>query len=91
MKLTTRSVRNISFAILLAVLPLIQQVPAFAEFCGPYWLQDLCPPEGGYITWRGCDAGSCIEGFGGAHCYDFCIACAGETKWDCLLPSGGLP
>jgi hypothetical protein len=85
MKLTTRSLRNISFATMLAVLPLAQQVPVFAEGCGPYWLQSLCSGSGGYLYWRGCDSGSCVEPIGGSNCYDYCISCNGQP-YDCLLP-----
>jgi hypothetical protein len=88
MKLTTRLVRNISFAIMLAVIPLAQQEPAFAATCGPYWCGSLCSQQGGYIVWRGCDPGSCTGGLCGfgENCYDYCIMCSGESEWTCLLP-----
>jgi len=88
MKLTTRLVRNISFATMVAVMPLVQQVPVFAEGCGPYWCESFCAFQGGHIYWRNCDAGSCTAtppcgGFG-ENCYDYCIYCDGE--WTCLKP-----
>lgn len=84
MKLTTRSLRNISFVIMLAVLPLARQVPVLAQNCGPWHLDSLCSYQGGYIEWRGCDPDSCVYPVGGANCYDFCIRCDGGGEWDCL-------
>jgi hypothetical protein len=51
MTLTTRAVRKFSFAILLAVLPLVQQVQVLAEECWPYSCDtDVCRGSAG--AWR---------------------------------------
>jgi hypothetical protein len=50
MKLTTRTIRNASFATMLAVMPLAQQEPLFAEDCGPTGCRVCVRSAGGTST-----------------------------------------
>jgi len=88
MTLTTRAVRNISFAAMLAVMLLVQQVPAFAgDTCGPEYCGSLCSMQGGYLAYTECDPGSCNGSgcaIGGDNCEEVCIWCNGEEMWVCI-------
>jgi hypothetical protein len=90
MILTTRNVRNLALVAMLAVVPLIQQVPVFAgEFCGPEWCSSLCATGGGgggYLGYQDCDPGSCAGSgcaISGENCQETCIWCPGEEIWLC--------
>jgi len=87
MKLTTRLLRNLSFVIMLAVIPLVGEVPAFAVVCGPYFCTEGCGGQGVWMSFRGCDEGSCPGGETCTaippSCNELCMQCPGEGQWDC--------
>jgi hypothetical protein len=95
MKVTTRLIRNISFATMMAVILLVRQEPALAVECGPYPCGSACLMQGGYLGGRGCD-GPCqpeSAGCGGVDpsCSEFCQWCNEQEGWVCgPLGGGGL-
>ena len=94
MKLTTRLVRNISFATMMAVMLLVRQEPALAAVCGPYWCESACLMEGGFWAGRGCDE-PCPDpeaGCGGVgpSCNELCQWCNEGQGWVCGPLGGGL-
>jgi hypothetical protein len=91
MRLSTRLVRNVSFAAMMAVVLLFRQQPIQAAECGPYYCYSACQMQGGYIGWRGCQGGSCDPetmgcGGNGDGCNEFCMYC--DLQWICG-PIGG--
>jgi hypothetical protein len=95
MKLTTRLIRNISFATMVAVILLVRQEPALAAECGPYLCSSACQMQGGYLGGRGCDEGSCADpsvgciGAMNGTCTEHCEYCNGQ--WTCGPIGAGLP
>jgi hypothetical protein len=88
MRLNTRIVRSLAFAVMLAALPLARANVAAGESgdCGPYWCDSACAMSGGggWLLWQGCSScsGEGCAG-GGDGCTRICESCNGGD-WNCI-------